>query len=305
VSAKIDPGIVCTYLYIISREGYPPSAEKTCDHLADMQSLGFVSVELEGIRKEHLLGIYENRVKIADTIRRLELQVPYFCTVLPGLSAPDKMIREENLEHFEKGCEIAKLFGSRGVLDNAPLPPYLFPGDIPVVRHYGEAELRQAWLPEDLSWPEYQDVLISTFRTVCEISATYGLTYNMHPALGVLAATTDAFLNFCEKLKMENLRFNLDTANQYFMKENLILALHRSINYIDYIHLSDNGGDRVEHLPPGQGTIPWDRFFETLDRLGFRGHIGIDIGGEESGLKDIGTAYRETADWITAHWNKR
>ena len=301
---KIDPRIVCCYLYVISKEGYPPPAERTLDQLEDMHALGFVGVELEGIRKDHLLKIFDNRIQIGEKIRQLGLKVPYFCTVLPSLSAVDEKIRNDYLAVFEKGCEIAAHIGAIGVLDNAPLPPYLFPGDIPVVRHYGEKELRQAFLPPDLSWPKYWEILISTFRTVCEIAAGYGLTYNMHPALGVLAATTDAYLNFYHAIRRDNLRFNLDTANQYFMKENLILALHRGIDHIDYIHLSDNSGGRIEHLPPGQGTIPWDRFFETLDKLNFSGQIGIDIGGDESAVQDLQKAFQDTASWISKRWNR-
>ncbi len=269
-----------------------------------MQSLGFTSVELEGIRKDHLSKIYENRHLIGEKIRQLGLKVPYFCTVLPGLSSVDEKIRNENLEVFEKGCVTAVHFGAEGVLDNAPLPPYIFPGDIPVVRHYGESELRLAYLPPGFSWPKYWEVLVSTFRTVCEIAASHGLTYHMHPALGVLAATADSFLNFHHAVRRDNLRFNLDTANQYYMRENLILALHRAVEYIDYIHLSDNSGSRVEHLPPGQGTIQWERFFETLEKLNFGGQIGIDIGGDESRVQDLEKVYRDTANWISERWNR-
>ena len=304
MNPTIDPKIICCYLYTITREGYPPPAEKTSEHLKDMHALGFRGVELEGIRKDHLLGVYHQRQKIRDDLIRLNLHVPYFCTVLPGLSAIDEKSRQANLELFEKGCQIAAYIGAKGVLDNAPLPPYLFPGDIPVVRHYGEKELRQAYLPTDLSWPKYWDMLVATFQTVCEIAGNHGLTYQMHPALGVLAATTDAFLNFYNAVKRDNLRLNLDTANQYFMKENLILALHRGIDYIDYIHLSDNSGMRVEHLQPDQGSIPWERFFETLNVLNFTGEIGIDIGGAESNVADLDAAYRETAVWILKNWKR-
>ena len=304
MNPPFDPKIVCCYLYIITKDGYPPPAEKTCEHLTDMHGLGFASVELEGIRKDHLLKIYEDRHLIGEKIRQLGLNVPYFCTVLPGLSSLDENIRDENLQIFEKGCELASYFGAKGVLDNAPLPPYMFPGDIPVVRHYGEKELRRAYLPPGFSWPKYWDVLISTFQTVCDIAASYDLTYHLHPALGVLAATTDSFLNFKNTVRRDNLRFNLDTANQYYMRENLVLALHRAFEYIDYIHLSDNSGGRIEHLPPGKGTIPWDRFFDTLEKLNFGGQIGIDIGGGESGVQDLEKAYQDTAYWITMHWKR-
>jgi sugar phosphate isomerase/epimerase len=301
----IDPNIVCCYLYIISRYGYPPPPEQTVKHLIEMHALGFQSIELEGIRADHLKEIYHYRHEIKAKIEELKLNVPYFCVVLPGLSSENRNMREENLRLFEIGCQIAQLFDSRGVLDNAPLPPYQFSKGIPVVRHYDEDVLLPASIPYDLDWKKYWQDLISTYQSACDIAANHNLTYHMHPCLGVLGATSDAFLYFHDAVKRDNLRFNLDTANQYVMKENLSLALIRGAEYIDYIHLSDNRGVKVEHLPPGKGKINWENFFSTLDYTGFKGHIGLDIGGEESQIEDLDKEYIASAMWLESNMKNR
>lgn len=294
----IDPRITCCYLYTISKYGYPPAAEDTLKYLDEYKSLGFQSVELEGIRKDHLEKVYKIRNQIAVRIKELKLEVPYFCIVLPGLSSADANERKENLEIFRKGCEIAHLLGSKGVLDNAPLPPYQFPDDIPVVRHYHEDVILSAKFPKDLNWKNYWDQMVETYREACDIASEFNLTYQMHPALGVLSATTDAFLYFHDAVGRDNLRFNFDTANQYFLKDNLQLSLRRLADYIDYIHISDNGGNRVEHLAIGDGAIRWEDFFETLDRIKFKGHFGIDIGGSESVVEDLDAAYKNAAKFL-------
>jgi sugar phosphate isomerase/epimerase len=294
----IDPRITCCYLYTISKYGYPPAAEDTLKYLDEYKSLGFQSVELEGIRKDHLEKVYKIRKQIAVRIKELKLEVPYFCIVLPGLSSADANERKENLELFRKGCEIAHLLGSKGVLDNAPLPPYQFPDDIPVVRHYHEDVILSAKFPKDLNWKNYWDQMVETYREACDIASEYNLTYQMHPALGVLSATTDAFLYFHDAVGRDNLRFNFDTANQYFLKDNLQLSLRRLADYIDYIHISDNGGNRVEHLAIGDGVIRWEDFFETLDLIKFKGHFGIDIGGAESVVEDLDAAYINAAKFL-------
>lgn len=294
----IDPRITCCYLYTISKYGYPPAAEDTLKYLDEYKSMGFQSVELEGIRKVHLEKVYKIRNQIAVRIKEHKLEVPYFCIVLPGLSSADANERKENLDLFRKGCEIAHLIGSKGVLDNAPLPPYQFPDDIPVVRHYHEDVILSAKFPKDLNWKIYWDQMVETYREACDIASEYHLTYQMHPALGVLSATTDAFLYFHDAVGRDNLRFNFDTANQYFLKDNLQLSLRRLANYIDYIHISDNGGSRVEHLAIGDGIIRWDDFFETLDLIKFKGHFGIDIGGAESAVEDLDVAYKNAAKFL-------
>ncbi len=73
-------------------------------------------------------------------------------------------------------------------------------------------------------------------------------------------------------------------------------------NYIDYIHISDNGGIRVEHLPVGGGIINWEEFFNTLDKLNFKGYLGLDIGGDESNVDDLHNAYTDSAKWIENNW---
>ncbi len=294
----IDPRITCCYLYTISKYGYPPAAEDTLKYLDEYKSMGFQSVELEGIRKNHLEKVYKIRKQIAVRIKEHKLEVPYFCVVLPGLSSADAHERKENLDLFRKGCEIAHILGSEGVLDNAPLPPYQFPDDIPVVRHYHEDVILSAKFPKNLNWKNYWDQMVETYREACDIASEYHLTYQMHPALGVLSATTDAFLYFHDAVGRDNLRFNFDTANQYFLKDNLQLSLRRLADYIDYIHISDSGGNRVEHLAIGDGVIRWEDFFETMDLIKFEGHFGIDIGGAESVVEDLDAAYKNAAKFL-------
>jgi sugar phosphate isomerase/epimerase len=298
LSNRYKRSITCCYLYIITQHGYPPPAADTIEYLRQMKAMGFTSVELEGIREEHLMEVYHQRTEIKKTIDELELEVPYFCAVLPGLGSVDQAERKANLKLFRKGCGIASLLGSKGILDNAPLPPYRFAADIPVVRHYDEDVVLSAGLPKELDWKKYWNELVDTYREACDIASEYALTYQMHPAAGVLSATTDAFLYFAQAVDRPNLRFNLDTANQFFLKDNLTLSLIRLADYIDYIHLSDNRGQHVEHLVPGDGSINWPQFFETLTAIGFKGHYGIDVGGDESSIDDIHIAYQRTAQWL-------
>ena len=294
--------IICCYLYTITKHGYPPPPEHTNLYLQQMHNLGFRSVELEGIHDTHLTDMYERRFATRETAERLGLEISYFCTVLPGLASPDRETREVNLKLFARGCETAKALGALGIVDNAPLPPYVFPENIPVVRHFEEEVLMQASFPHDLDWTVFWNDLVETFQRACDIAAAAGLTFHLHPCMGVLCATTDGFLNFDQAVQRENLRFNFDTANQFVLKDNLALGLHRLAGKIDYIHLSDNRGHRVEHLEPGEGIIQWDVFFEALKKIDYKGRFGVDIGGSESDVADLDAAYRSTAEWLVERW---
>ncbi|MCB0847957.1 MAG: sugar phosphate isomerase/epimerase, partial [Bacteroidetes bacterium] len=82
-----SPNITCCYLYPITKYGYPPPAQDTLKHIEEMKNLGFQSIELEGIRETHLLQIYDQRFAIKEKLDQWQLQVPYFCAVLPGLGS--------------------------------------------------------------------------------------------------------------------------------------------------------------------------------------------------------------------------
>lgn len=301
---KFHPDILACYLYVITKYGYPPQARNSLSHLEEFMNLGFSSIELEGIRKDHLMEMYSLRKEIKSGADKYKLKIPVFCIVLPGLSSPDPKERETNLQLFEKGCEIARDLGSKAVLDNSPLPPWKFPEGIPVARHYDENILAAASIPRNLNWTVYWNDLVGTYRQACEIAGKRNLSFHLHPCLGALVDSTDSFLLFANDVKMDNLKFNLDTANQFFLKDNLYLSLIRLQDHIEYIHMSDNRGGKVEHLETGKGLINWGRFFETLDRIDYKGQFGIDVGGAESEIDDLDTAYKKSASWLELNWFK-
>ncbi len=299
---QIHKDIIGCYLYTITRHGYPPDASDSLQHMKEMKELGFRSIEMEGIRDLHLDGVYGMRHQIREKATSLGLTIPYFCVVLPGLSSPDRNERERNLKQFEKGCQLAASLGCVAVMDNSPLPPWKFPSGIPVARHYDEKVLAGATFPMRLKWKNYWNGIVETFRQACDIAAARNLKFNIHPCYGTLANTTDGFLLLAEAVKRDNLRFNMDTANQFFMKDNLFLSLLRLQDHVDYIHLSDSTTGKLEHLAIGKGQIRWERFLEMLNRISYRGVFGIDVGGAESAVPDLDGAYRSSAAWLTENW---
>ncbi len=139
--------------------------------------------------------------------------------------------------------------------------------------------------------------------TMAVSGSSYGMTLIWPLLLSCLFTFTDGFLYFADAVNRDNLRFNLDTSNQFFLQDNIFLSLIRLSERIDYIHISDNPGGRIAHWVPGSGVIDWELFFETLDKISYKGYIGLDIGGEESPIDQIGKAYSQTASWVNSHYS--
>ena len=295
---QFDKHITCAFLYSITKYGYPPKADNMVTYIHEMADLGFQSIELEGIGSSHLQVVYQQRKEIKQALENRNLRLPVFCTVLPGIASPHASVARESLDTFKQGCELASYFGARGVLDNGPLLPYDFPADMPIYRHYSPDVLRSVRLPQQLEWNAYWEELLKRMNEACEVAATYGLNYYMHPCVGSLTDTTNGYLLLKKELGCDNLKFNLDTSNLYFMHENLSLSLLKIGKDLDYIHISDSKGIQIEHQPIGIGMINWGSFFETLKEIGFCGELSIDVGGDESHVENIDQAYIQTALFI-------
>lgn len=47
-------------------------------------------------------------------------------------------------------------------------------------------------------------------------------------------------------------------------------------------HLQDNHGERDEHLPPGDGQIPWEAVAEALSEIGYHGCLMLELTDQPS-----------------------
>ncbi|MET0464381.1 MAG: sugar phosphate isomerase/epimerase family protein [Chitinophagaceae bacterium] len=293
-----SPQVTCAYLYPITLYGYPPDIKHTVAHIREMAAMGFRSIELEGIGPANIDYLFDHQHEIKDALAENNCELPVLCLVLPQLGSPDAAKRAESLSYFKKGCEVAAALGAAGVLDNGPLLPFDYPENAPIHRHYHEELLNHLHLPKGFKWKTYEHDLFKTFGEACDIAAQYQLVYHMHPCEGSLITTVDSFLNFANGVNRENLYFNMDTANQFYFRDNLPLSVLRAAEKISYIHISDNGGSRVEHLSAGDGEIAWSSFFDALKAIDFRGNFGIDVGGAETGITDLTKAYMDSATWL-------
>ncbi|MBO9660196.1 MAG: sugar phosphate isomerase/epimerase [Chitinophagaceae bacterium] len=293
-----SPQITCAYLYPITLYGYPPDIRHTIAHIKEMADMGFRSVELEGIGPGNIDYLFDHQHEIKDALAQNECELPVLCLVLPQLGSADPAKRSESLQYFEKGCKVAATLGAAGVLDNGPLLPFEYPENAPIKRHYDEELLSHLHLPKGFKWEKYERDLFNTFGEACDIASQHQLIYHMHPCEGSLITTADSFLNFAHGVNKANLYFNMDTANQFYFRDNLSLSVLRAAEKISYIHVSDNRGNKVEHLATGEGEIGWNGFFEALQSVGFRGNFGIDVGGAETGITDLKKAYLNSAAWL-------
>lgn len=101
---------------------------------------------------------------------------------------------------------------------------------------------------------------------------------NMLPHL--FAGRTRDLLWILASLNSTQVGVCLDTGHAHLW-ENLPYVAHKLSGHLWMVHMSDNHGQRDDHLPPGDGKIDWQKLLEQLARQHFSGTLMLEIRGFE------------------------
>ncbi len=295
------PRIICGYRFIASHFGHPPQLADTLEHLKKVTSEGFTAVELRVYSREEIDTLASLKEDIRDHLNQYHMRMGYLGVSLPGMSSPDRSTVSDCLLSFDKACDIAERLGCEGIINLSPLPPLQFPEDTHPHDYYDPQLLEETTVIRNLDWFTYWDNLIDTYRQACDLTAQRDMTFHLHPSPGTLVSNSDGFLYFHEEVGRNNLRIALDTANQFSIHDNLVLSILRVRDLIDVIYISDAEGRYDRHLEPGAGRVPFDRFFETLQAIRYRGRLIIDIGGKNTDIANINQAYSIAGSMIDTY----
>ena len=108
--------------------------------------------------------------------------------------------------------------------------------------------------------------------------------------------TADTLREFLQQLGKPNVGVNFDPANMIlYDKGDPIAALRVLGPWLKQCHVKDAVKTKVsgtwgEEVTVGSGQVDWRAFFETLEKLGFRGDYAIEREAGEQRVADIRTA---------------
>jgi sugar phosphate isomerase/epimerase len=286
--------ISCCWLYAITKYGYPPSIENTFRALGEMKSLGFQYVELEGVRRENLLAVYEKRHELKKFCDGEGLKVINFCPVLPGSVSLNRKERKESWELFKRAIEIAKLFDCYTIQGDSFTPPLKFRGDAPYKESISYGKQFIIEVDPKFKWQRQWDAMVETFSYFTKAAKKAGLKFCLEPRVGELLSNTDAILRMMDAVGDDNFGAVLDTAHLNAQKEILALSVEKLGKRIFYVHAADNDGRVNDHYAAGRGTVDWDGVFQGLKKHKFSGYLAIDVGM----VPDLEVQYRESYEFL-------
>ncbi len=130
------------------------------------------------------------------------------------------------------------------------------------------------WLKRPVQLGIFADALRKLVPIAEELDVTIMLesanTRHDHP--GVLCSTTQDSVVVADMLDSPRVRMLYDLYHSVVEGEDPEQALSGALRYVDHIQIADAPG-RAE---PGSGAIDWPKQIAMLERLGYRGVIGIE-----------------------------
>ncbi len=243
-----------THLFV-----YQPLDEKLLELI---RSLGFVKLEIWGMRP-HFDYQQPDRVKqLADAAAKLEIEIcsvhaPFYTHVSDfkqgqrlSLAAADPEARKAALIHMQKVLDIMDILGAKLLVAHA--------GDLKDdFSKASLANLSQS-LGQLLPLLQKHEVKLALENIATPLSTTNNL-------IKLIAPFDADWLGIC-----------LDIGHAQ-LNEDVEQAILNSSARIMGVHISDNDGVSDLHYIPGAGIIDWHKVINMLQKVGYDGIINLEL----------------------------
>jgi len=271
--------ISCCWLYAIEKYGYPPSIKDTYSALKDVAEMGFKYVEIEAfnIKENNVIELFEERKKLKEVMENLGLIFINLPIMLPGLFSTVEKIREENLELFDIGIELAKYLGAEIMQLDSFAPSLKFIGENPYLDEITYGKSYKIDIDKNYSWEREWGILVKMFKICCQRLENTNIKLVIEPRVGERVSNSDSVLRLIDNVKHPNLFAIIETAHMHAQKEIIPLSIEKLGKKIGGIHVADNDSLTNAHNKIGNGTIGWEATLKALKKHNFTGFFAIDI----------------------------
>ncbi len=161
-------------------------------------------------------------------------------------------------------------------------------------------------IPQDVSHPRY-----AIMQEACAELSRYADSIEAHFAVETGPEPAETLKRFLDSLGSRGVAVNLDPANFVMVTgDDPIQAVYTLKNYIVHTHAKDGiklkdgnpeaiygiieeailAGDYFRELPLGEGDVPFKRYLEALDEIGYSGFLTIEREVGSNPAHDIGLA---------------
>jgi sugar phosphate isomerase/epimerase len=113
---------------------------------------------------------------------------------------------------------------------------------------------------------------------VVPVAEELGVKVLVEPEPGLLMENTGQFRAFIREVSSPAVGLNFDVGHFFCAGEDPSVAFEKLFEWVGHVHLEDIAASRVHnHLIPGRGAIRLLDVLRTMVRLGYRGHISLEL----------------------------
>ncbi len=154
------------------------------------------------------------------------------------IHSSDSTIRAASDKRIRQVCDIAVALGAKAIILHTNLIPNFY-----------AAAYRQGWVDRNEA---YLKALLKDYPT---LSVYMENMFDEEP---------DCLLALARRMDGQRFGICLDVAHAHISKTDLFQWIALCIPYTAHYHLNDNHGKLDEHLPVGNGNIPWKQVLPNL-----------------------------------------
>jgi len=297
----------CSWILTTQEHGVSNEAIKT------IGKLGFKAVELIVSQdyispKKDLSEYYTPRriEEIVELCRENDLTISQFAiysALIEGLVSLRKEEKNESIQVFRQGVEVAKQLGTKIVSTVAHWPIGLeTPMDYAPRYIYPLLAGRKNFLfkltiklPSDFVWNRIWENYVDSIAKCADIASDEGLQFSLEPHTYTILSNTDAFLSLFREVQSENLGMNMDTGWLFMTREYLPMSILKIGKRLFNMHIRDSDGVLCYDLPAGSGIIDWEAVVRMLKVIGFKGFMDFETKAATDTEKhiEVGRKYLE------------
>jgi sugar phosphate isomerase/epimerase len=175
-------------------------------------------------------------------------------TYLPSWIEPERERREIRIQHTLACLRLARFLGC-GNISVPPGGPLGAISEQEALRRFYEGLERVVPAAEEL-----------------------GVKVLVEPEPGLLVENTGQFRAFIREVSSPAVGLNFDVGHFFCAGEDPSVAFEELFEWVGHVHLEDIAASRVHnHLIPGRGAIGLLNVLRTMVRLGYRGHISLEL----------------------------
>lgn len=227
-----------------------------------IREAGFSHISLGGGRIEHSGYLEDEGRKLirrslnANDIRVCSVHCPFDDKA--DLSSPDKALAARALDAFKRCLDAALFLNAEGIIFH------------PCSFQLSDSEIRKEVLVQQISF------LLDHINKEPLFLAIENLPSN--PVNKIVTHSLDVVTH-------RQYGFCYDTSHDNLVSQPLEI-LRKFGDRLVTTHLSDNHGEKDDHLLPFEGTYPWERFCGLFSKIDFQGIFLLEVEMRESSFKE-------------------